>query len=192
MASFSRRKVMKATKEKGAHMDEANRAMCFALRNPPRGEKPTRFLDIQKLVRKKNGKRPGINKTNQAKPSQDKTGLGGTKQITLEQTSNDRKYQVGQDKAKQDKTRQDKNKKSIFLKGEPPGISAIQNTAATFREKKGKRGRKAGSLCTSEEDHRDPRDPRDHRDHRKNKTHRDHRQHQDHRDHRGHRKTRRS
>ena len=47
-------------------MDEANRAMCFALRNPPRGQKPTKLGDIQKLVRKTDGKRPTLQAIQQA------------------------------------------------------------------------------------------------------------------------------
>ena len=35
---------------KGAQMDEASRAMCYALRNPGRNGKPMQFKDIQKMV----------------------------------------------------------------------------------------------------------------------------------------------
>ena len=38
-------------------MDDKNRAMCFALRNQPGGRKPVPLLDIQKLVRKRDGKK---------------------------------------------------------------------------------------------------------------------------------------
>ena len=41
-------------------MDAANRAICFALRNPPRGEKPTPLKDIQKVVKKANNKKPTL------------------------------------------------------------------------------------------------------------------------------------
>ena len=41
-----------------AKMDVANQAMCYALRNPPKGGKPTKHTDIIKLVRKKDGTRP--------------------------------------------------------------------------------------------------------------------------------------
>ncbi len=41
-------------------MDEANRAMCYALRNPPKGTKKTKFKDIRLVVRKKDGKPPSI------------------------------------------------------------------------------------------------------------------------------------
>ena len=70
-----------------AKMNAANRAMCYALRNPPRGAKPTKYKDIQKLVRKTD--------------------------------------------------------KSI------PSISAIQEAATTYKDSKGKRGRKAGSNDTT-------------------------------------------
>ena len=40
--------------------DDANRAMCYALRNPPKGEKASPLKDIRKMVRMKNGQRPGI------------------------------------------------------------------------------------------------------------------------------------
>ena len=73
-------------------MDDANRAMCFALRNPPRGEKPLRFCAIRKIVRKTDGKRPGI--------------------------------------------------------------SAIQKAASTYKDKKGQRGRPAGSTVTTKAEDR--------------------------------------
>ena len=37
------------------HMNEKNRALCFAYRNPPRGEKKTKYIDIQKKVRNVRG-----------------------------------------------------------------------------------------------------------------------------------------
>jgi transposase len=53
---------MKAAPKKRtvAKMDAANRAMCYALRNQPRGQKPSTFKSIQLLVRKKDGRRPSI------------------------------------------------------------------------------------------------------------------------------------
>ena len=41
-----------------AQMDMANRALCYALRNPPKGTKKTKYSDIVKVVRKKDGHRP--------------------------------------------------------------------------------------------------------------------------------------
>jgi len=41
-------------------MDAANKAMCYALRNPPDGGKPMKLKSIRKLVRKRNGKRPTL------------------------------------------------------------------------------------------------------------------------------------
>ena len=44
-----------------AQMDDANRAMCYALRHPPaRGAKPMKYKDIRKLVRKTDGRLPTI------------------------------------------------------------------------------------------------------------------------------------
>lgn len=45
---------------KVARMDDVNRALCFALRNPPKGEKKRSYTDIRKLVRKKDTRRPSI------------------------------------------------------------------------------------------------------------------------------------
>ena len=44
-------KVKKVSaKKKFARMDAANRAMCFALRNPGEGSKPMKYEAIQKMV----------------------------------------------------------------------------------------------------------------------------------------------
>ena len=44
-----------------AKMDDANRAMCYALRHPPgRKTKPMKYTDIRKLVRKTDGRLPTI------------------------------------------------------------------------------------------------------------------------------------
>ena len=52
--------------------------MCFALRNPPRGQKPTKLSDIQKLVRKTDGKRPTLQAIQQAASTfKDKKGQRG-------------------------------------------------------------------------------------------------------------------
>jgi len=41
-------------------MDEANRAKCWAYRNPPKGIMKIKFKDIRKLVQKTDGKRPTL------------------------------------------------------------------------------------------------------------------------------------
>jgi len=41
-----------------AQMDNANKAICLALRNPPEDKKRTPLKDIRKIVRKINGKKP--------------------------------------------------------------------------------------------------------------------------------------
>ena len=41
-------------------MNQANRAMCYALRHPGPGMAPTKYNVIQKLVRKTNGKKPSL------------------------------------------------------------------------------------------------------------------------------------
>ena len=44
-----------------AKMDDANRAMCYALRHPPAGgAKPMKYKDIRKLVRKTDGRLPTV------------------------------------------------------------------------------------------------------------------------------------
>ena len=54
---------LKKSGEKGASaakMDDANRALCYAWRHPGPGKKPMKYKDIQKLVRKTDGRRPRI------------------------------------------------------------------------------------------------------------------------------------
>ena len=41
---------------KTSQMNDSNRAVCHALRNPPRGQKPVKLKDIRKLVWKKDGR----------------------------------------------------------------------------------------------------------------------------------------
>ena len=42
-------------------MDDATKALVYALRKPARGKKPMKYKDIQKLVTKKDGKtKPSI------------------------------------------------------------------------------------------------------------------------------------
>ena len=60
MATKVKKKILKV-KYDTAKMDDANRAMCYALRHPPgRGAKPMKYCDIQKMVRKTNGRLPKI------------------------------------------------------------------------------------------------------------------------------------
>lgn len=64
LALFASRPILRHTDSNQAmaksmvHMNDANRAMCYALRHPPRGEKATRLKDIRKIVRKVDGQRP--------------------------------------------------------------------------------------------------------------------------------------
>ena len=50
------------TKKAGtsAKMDLANRALCFAYRNPPKGMPKMKYEDLQKLVRKTDGSIPSV------------------------------------------------------------------------------------------------------------------------------------
>ena len=41
-------------------MDLRSRALCFALRHPPEGQKKMKLEDIQKLVKKTDGKKPSL------------------------------------------------------------------------------------------------------------------------------------
>ena len=50
-----------------AQMDEATRAMCYALRNPGPGQKPLKLTAIRKILLKKDGgKRPSLSAISQA------------------------------------------------------------------------------------------------------------------------------
>ena len=40
-----------------SQMDDANKAICYALRHPPPGQKPVPLLEIQKVVHKKGNKK---------------------------------------------------------------------------------------------------------------------------------------
>ena len=66
MPGFARRvkkRYLKKSGENGrttAKMDAANRAMCYALRNPPPGQMRAQLVDIQKVVRKTDGQRPTL------------------------------------------------------------------------------------------------------------------------------------
>jgi hypothetical protein len=43
-----------------AKMDIVNKAICYAMRNPPKGTKKTKYIDIAKLVKKTDGRHPTI------------------------------------------------------------------------------------------------------------------------------------
>ena len=64
MPGFALRVQKRVMKQKNSgeqsQMDDAGRAMCYALRNPPDGSKPMRLKQIRKLVRKKTGRIPTL------------------------------------------------------------------------------------------------------------------------------------
>jgi hypothetical protein len=99
-------RVRKTTKKKRSNqMDQDTRAMCFALRHPPRGEKPTGLSTIQKMVRKQNGKKPTISAISQAAETfKDKKGKRGRPPGTKATTKEE-----------------DKKLMKTFLKVRPPG-----------------------------------------------------------------------
>lgn len=47
-------------------MDVANRALCYALRHPPKGQPKTPLKDIIKMVKKKNGRKPSLGAVSEA------------------------------------------------------------------------------------------------------------------------------
>ena len=49
-----------------AQMDDATRAMCYALRHPGRGHKPMKYADIRKVVKKTDRSRPSVQAIAQA------------------------------------------------------------------------------------------------------------------------------
>ena len=53
-------------KGKYARMDDANRALCYAMRHPGQGQKPMPYNDIRKHVRKTNGRKPSIGAISEA------------------------------------------------------------------------------------------------------------------------------
>jgi len=66
---YSKNSAMKKSGKKIARMDAANRAMCFALRNPPGGAKPMKFKDIRLLVKKTDGRKPNFSAIHEAAAS---------------------------------------------------------------------------------------------------------------------------
>ena len=49
-----------------SQMDDATRAMCYALRRPGRGHKPMKYADIRKVVKKTDRSRPSVQAIAQA------------------------------------------------------------------------------------------------------------------------------
>lgn len=89
-----------------AQMDEASRAMCYALRNPGRGQKPVPLKQIRKMVTKKNTrKKPTLQAISQA-----------AKTYQLEKMKRGRK--LGQKKTTK---QEDGEILKIFRKLRPPG-----------------------------------------------------------------------
>ena len=86
-------------------MDEANRAMCWALRHPADGSKPMKYKDIRKVVRKTDGRLPGISAIQEAAA-----------------TFKDVKGQRGRPKGSR-KTTKEEDKKILqtFHRARPPG-----------------------------------------------------------------------
>ena len=80
-AARVRKYYLKRNGERGAstaQMDDANRGICYALRFPPDGSKPTKLNDIRKVVRKKNGQKPTLQAIALAASSyKDEKGLRG-------------------------------------------------------------------------------------------------------------------
>jgi len=76
-----RKYYLKRNGERGgstAQMDDANRGICYALRHPPDGSKPTKLEDIQKIVRKTNGHKPKLSAISLAASTfKDKKGVRG-------------------------------------------------------------------------------------------------------------------
>ena len=100
-----------------AKMDDANRAMCYALRYPPgRGAKPMKYCDIRKLVRKTNGRLPKIQAIAEAA-----------------KTYKDAKGQRGRPKGARKTTKvEDKKILETFHKVRPPGCGV---TARELQDK---------------------------------------------------------
>ena len=64
-------------------MSEEDRAMCWALRNPPRGGVKVKLADIRKMLKKKDGQRPGLSAIGKAaKTYKDKKEKRGRKKGT--------------------------------------------------------------------------------------------------------------
>ena len=71
-------------------MDDANRALCYAHRNPPNGVKKTPYKVLKTLVRKQNGRRPSVSAMSQAardflKPKQQRGRKEGFRKTSKEQ-----------------------------------------------------------------------------------------------------------
>ena len=69
-------------KGKYARMDDANRALCYAMRHPGQGQKPMPYKDIRKHVRKTNGRKPSIGAISEAQDFMEKKLKRGRKKMT--------------------------------------------------------------------------------------------------------------
>ena len=94
-----------ASKVKVARMDAANKAMCYAHRHPPQGQKPTPLAKLRNVVWKTDGSHPTIQAVQQAAA-----------------TYNDEKEQRGRNKRSRDTTKtEDKRIMQVFHQVRPPG-----------------------------------------------------------------------
>ena len=88
-----------------ARMSVATRALCFAMRNPPKGLKKYKLSDIQKMISKKDGTRPSLGAI---------SGAG----LTFMDPKSDQRRPVGSRKTT---TAEDKELFKTFHKVRPPG-----------------------------------------------------------------------
>ena len=116
----SKKVVANTFNKKSAQMDDANRAMCYALRNPPRGEKATPLKDIRRMVRMKSGQRPGLSAIQTAASTYtDEKGVRG-RPVGTKVTSK----------------QEDKQLLDTFLKMRPPGHGVDSRVVHTALPKK--------------------------------------------------------
>jgi hypothetical protein len=88
-----------------ARMSVATRALCFAMRNPPKGLKKYKLSDIQKMISKKDGTRPSLGAI---------SGAG----LAFMDPKSDQRRPVGSRKTT---TAEDKELFKTFHKVRPPG-----------------------------------------------------------------------
>jgi|MEHZ01.5.fsa_nt_MEHZ011409100.1_1 hypothetical protein len=107
-------------KGKYARMDDANRALCYAMRHPGPGQKPRPYKDIRKVVRKTNGKKPSIG--------------------AISDAANDfmeKKLKRGRNKGDRKTTKEeDKQILAAFHKMRPPGYGVDSRVVHTALPKK--------------------------------------------------------
>ena len=107
-------------KGKYARMDDANRALCYAMRHPGQGQKPMPYKDIQKHVRKTNGKKPSIGAISEAA-----------------QDFMEKKFKRGRKKGDRKTTKaEDKQILEAFHKMRPPGYGVDSRDVHTALPKK--------------------------------------------------------